>query len=178
MAHRSKLACILGAAMAVVVSGPALAASCADVLNSNRDLSSFAGLVQQSGLRNQLDTARLTVFAPSNAALGRLTYVTQMLAGQSANASPDFPKLQTLVRAHLVSGDHPENEMRGKVDLPTLAGTSIAIDGTTQRGILLTAGARDVNLSGMQVMRDIAVTGAAIKCDNGWVYPIDNALIQ
>ncbi|MBC7799970.1 MAG: fasciclin domain-containing protein [Gemmatimonadaceae bacterium] len=148
------------------------------MLNSTRDLTSFAGLVQQSGLRNQVDTARLTVFAPNNVALSRLSYVTQMLAGQSANSSPDFPKLQTLVRAHLAPGLHPESEMRGKVELPTLAGTSIAIDGTTQRGIILTAGARDVNLSGMQLMRDIAVTGPAIQCDNGWVYPIDNALIQ
>ena len=164
--------------VALLAAGPALAASCADVLNSNRDLTMFAALVQQSGLRNQVATAPLSVFAPNNAALGRLSYVTQMLAGQSANSSPDFPKLQTLVRAHLVEGLHPESDMRGKVELSTLAGTLVSIDGTTQRGILLTAGARDVNLSGMRVMRDVAVTGPAIQCDNGWIYPIDNALIQ
>ena len=101
-----------------------------------------------------------------------------MLASQASNASPDFPKLQTLVRAHLVSGAHPQSEMTGKVELATLAGTSIAIDGTTQRGIMLAAGARDVNLSGMHVMSDVHVTGQAITCDNGVVYPIGNALVQ
>ena len=76
------------------------AASCSDTLVFTPELTRFAGIVQQSGLAPQLSSGTLTVFAPTNAALNGISSVTQMLGGQSANSAPDFPKLQTLVRAH------------------------------------------------------------------------------
>lgn len=170
------------AAVAVAVtlaSAAAHAASCFDTIVSTSQLSRFAGIVQQSGLGPQVMNGALTVFAPTNDALNSISSITQMLSGQSANASPDFPKLQTLVRAHLVSGLHPENAMRGKVTLSTLAGTSLAIDGTGARGITLSSSAPNaVNLSGMRIMSDVHVAGPAIACDNGVIYPVDNALVQ
>lgn len=167
------VAALLGAPLA------AQAASCADTLVSTPELTRFAGIVQQSGLAPQLASSTLTVFAPTNAALNSISSITQMLGGQSANSAPDFPKLQTLVRGHLVSGLHPQSEMRGKVTLSTLAGTSLAIDGTSARNIILSATtASNVNLSGMQLMSNVFVAGPAIACDNGFVYPINNPLIQ
>lgn len=166
---------------AAILAAPlaAQAASCADVLVSTPTLTRFAGIVQQSGLAPQVSNGTLTVFAPTNAALNGISSVTQMLGGQSANSAPDFPKLQTLVRAHLVSGRHPQSEMLGKVTLSTLAGTSIAIDGTGARTIVLSAtAAAGVNLSGMQLMSNVFVAGPAIECDNGFVYPINNPLVQ
>ena len=69
--------------------------------------------------------------------------------------------------------------MRGKVELSTQAGTGLAIDGTGQRGIVLSTVSRNsVNLSGMRIMANVHVAGPAIPCDNGVVYPIDNALVQ
>jgi len=83
------------------------AASCAEALLSNSKLSRFSAIVQQAGLAPQLAAGTLTVFAPTNDALNGISSITQMLGGQSANAQPDFPKLQTLVRAHLVQGAAP-----------------------------------------------------------------------
>ena len=158
---------------------PAGAATCGDVVFSTPTLSTFAGLAQSSGLVPQLQTAPLTIFAPTNDALNKISYVTQMLSSNSSSGAPDFPKLQTLVRAHLVSGSHPASEMRGKLTLPTLAGTSLGIDGTDTRTIVLTtASANSVNLSGMRLMAGVHVAGPAIACDNGVVYPIDKALVQ
>ena len=122
------------------------------MLNSTPQLTSFAAVVQQSGLRPLLGTAPLTIFAPTNDAISHIRSVTQMLEGQGNNQSPDFQKLQLLVRAHLVSGSHPEDQMHGKVELTTQAGTTIAIDGTTQRGIMLTAHESRVNLSGFRTI--------------------------
>ncbi len=159
--------------------GAASAASCAEALLSSPRLSRFSAIVQQAGLAPQLASGTLTVFAPTNDALNSISSITQMLGGQSANAQPDFPKLQTLVRAHLVQGLHPENDMHGKVTLPTLAGTFLAIDGTGQRAITLSASASSgVNLSGTRTMSDVHVAGVVIECDNGIIYPIDNALVQ
>ena len=174
---RSLLAAALGVGGASLV--PAQAASCADVLSSTSDLSHFAELVQDSGLAPQLASGKLTVFAPTNQALSHIATVTQMLAGQGGQAQPDFPKLQTLIRAHLVNGVHPEDQMHGQVTLTTLAGTTLAINGTDVRHIMLSASApSSVNLSGMHLMPGVHVTGPAIACDNGVVYPIDNALVQ
>jgi uncharacterized surface protein with fasciclin (FAS1) repeats len=160
-------------------SSGARAAGCADTLLSTPSLTRFASVVQQAGLASQLTSSTLTVFAPTNGALDGISSITRMLGGQSANSSPDFPKLQTLVRAHLVQGLHPEDGMHGKVTLPTLAGTSLAIDGTGQRAITLSASASSgVNLSGTRTMSDIHVAGPVITCDNGIIYPIDNALVQ
>jgi uncharacterized surface protein with fasciclin (FAS1) repeats len=173
LASATLIAGLLGAA------GAANAASCAEALVSNSKLSRFSAIVQQAGLAPQLATGTLTVFAPTNDALNGISSITQMLGGQSANAQPDFPKLQTLVRAHLVQGLHPENDMHGKVTLSTLAGTSLAIDGTGQRAIMLSASASNgINLSGTHAMSNVHVAGPAIECDNGIIYPIDNALVQ
>ncbi len=61
----------------------------------------------------------------------------------------------------------------------TLAGTSLAIDGTGQRAIMLSASASNgVNLSGTHAVSDVHVAGPVIECDNGIIYPIDNALVQ
>ena len=172
---------LLAATFATMLMGAASAqaATCAGVLLSDARFSNFASLVQTAGLSPQLTNNAITVFAPTNAALNRIATVTQMLSGQSASAQPDFPKLQTLVRAHLVGGAHPEDQMRGKVSLSTLAGTGLAIDGTGQRGITLsTASANSVNLSGMHLTANVHVDGPAIACENGVVYPIDNALVQ
>lgn len=170
---------VLTAIATAVVSGPARAANCADTIVSSPQLTRFAAIMQQSGLAPQLATSNLTVFAPTNGALNGISSITQMLGGQGANQQPDFPKLQVLVRAHLVGGVHPEDGMHGKVELATLAGTSLAIDGTAQRGIMLSASASNaVNLSGSHVARDVHVVGHAITCDNGVIYPIDNALVQ
>lgn len=173
LASATLAAGLLGAA------NSARAAGCAETLFSTPTLTRFGAIVQQAGLAPQLGSGQLTVFAPSNAALNGISSITQMLAGQSANSAPDFPKLQTLVRAHLVQGLHPENDMHGKVTLSTLAGTSLAIDGTGQRAITLSASASNgVNLSGTHTMSDVHVAGPVINCDNGIIYPIDNALVQ
>jgi len=174
---------LLSGAMALGIGvaslAPARAASCANVLGSTPDLGKFAELVQLSGLAPQLASGALTVFAPTNEALGHIATVTQMLEGQGSQGQPDFPKLQTLVRAHLVSGAHPASEMHGQVSLTTLAGTALAINGADQRDILLSSSAPgSVNLSGMHLMPDVHVTGPALTCDNGVVYPISNALVQ
>ena len=173
LASATLIAGLMGAA------GAADAASCAETLISNPKLSRFSAIVQQAGLAPQLASGMLTVFAPTNDALKGISSITQMLGGQSANAAPDFPKLQVLVRAHLVQGLHPENGMHGKVTLSTLAGTSLAIDGTGQRAILLSASASNgVNLSGTHTMSNVHVAGPVIECDNGVIYPVDNALVQ
>lgn len=170
-------ACTLAATGAAT--GAAQAASCADTLVATPQFTRFAAIVQQAGLAPQLATGSLTVFAPTNTALNGIASITQMLGGQSANSQPDFPKLQVLVRAHLVSGLHPENDMRGKVALSTLAGTSLSIDGTGQRAIMLSASApSSVNLSGTHAMSNVHVAGPVVECDNGLIYPIDNALVQ
>ena len=159
--------------------GAASAANCAEALLSNPRLMRFSAIVQQAGLAPQVSSSTLTVFAPTNDALNAISSITQMLGGQSSNAVPDFPKLQILVRAHLVQGLHPERDMHGKVTLSTLAGTSLAIDGTGQRAIMLSASASNgVNLSGTHAVSDVHVAGPAIECDNGIIYPIDNALVQ
>ena len=180
MQHRTARAAAFAAALSsLALAGTARAASCADTLVSTPQFTRFAGIVQQSGLAPQLATGSLTVFAPTNAALDGISSITQMLGGGSNNAQPDFPKLQVLVRAHLVSGLHTENDMRGKVALSTLAGTTLAIDGTGQRAITLSASApASVNLSGTHAMSNVHVAGPAIACDNGLVYPIDSALVQ
>ena len=169
------------AAVAILsgLGGTAQAASCADTITSSPTLTRFAGIIQQAGLAPQLASGQLTVFAPTNDALNSIASITQMIGGQSANAAPDFPKLQVLVRAHLVQGVHPENEMRGKVTLLTLAGTTLAIDGTGQRAITLSATqSNGVNLSGTRMMSNVHVAGPAVACDNGLIYPIDSALVQ
>lgn len=169
----------LTATLACGLAGAAHAASCADTVFSTPRLARFSALAQLSGLAPQLGTATLTVFAPTNDALDRIAAVTQMLAPQSTSRQPDFPKLQTLIRAHLVSGLHPEDQMRGRVQLTTLAGTALAIDGTDRRAILLsTLLLNSVNLSGMRIMADVHVAGSAIACDNGLIYPVDGALVQ
>ena len=176
---RSLLAAALSVGGASLV--PAQAASCADVLSSTSDLSHFAELVELSGLAPQLTSDKLTVFAPTNQALGHIATVTQMLAGGGGRGGggPESSMLQTLVRAHLVSGVHPEDQMHGQVTLTTLAGTTLSINGTDQRNIMLSASApSSVNLSGMHLMPGVHVSGPAITCDNGVVYAIDNALVQ
>lgn len=179
---QSRYLSLISSAVAVIgltATEPAAhAATCADTLTSNPQLTRFTNLVQLSGLAPQLATNTLTVFAPTNAALNDISSVTQMLAGQSSNSSPDFPKLQILVRARLVSGPHPENDMHGKIVLPTLAGISLTVDGTGARAIVLSACALSgVNLSGTHVMSDVHVAGPAIACDSGIIYPVDNALL-
>ena len=181
MQHRIKsvLASITLAAGLSGAASMANAASCAEALVSTPTLTRFSAIVQQSGLAPQLASSQLTVFAPTNAALNSISSITQMLGGQSSSSAPDFPKLQVLVRAHLVQGLHPENDMRGKVNLSTLAGTSLAIDGTGQRAITLSVSASNaVNLSGTHTMSNVHVAGPTIACDNGIIYPVDNALVQ
>lgn len=180
MQHASRRMLAVAALSAgLAANSTARAASCADTLLSNKELARFAALVQAAGLSPQLATGTVTVFAPTNAALGRISGLTQMLAPQSSNGQADYPKLQTLVRAHLVAGLHSENSMHGKVALTTLAGTGLAIDGTGRRSIALsTSSANNVNLSGMKIMSDVHVAGPALECDNGLIYPVDAALVQ
>ncbi len=180
MQHRIKsvLASVTLAA-GLSAAGAASAANCAETLISTPTLTRFSAILQQAGLAPQLGSNQLTVLAPTNDALNSISSITQMLGGQGSNSAPDFPKLQVLVRAHLVQGLHPENDMRGKVNLSTLAGTSLAIDGTGQRAITLSASASNgVNLSGTHTMSNVHVAGPTIACDNGIIYPIDNALVQ
>ena len=173
-------AATLALALGTAYAAPARAANCADTLNATANLTKLAGLVQQSGLAPQLASSQVTVFAPTNQALGRIASLTQMLEGQSGQqAAPDFPKLQPLGRAHVVSGVHPEDQMHGQVTLTTLAGTTLSINGADQRDITLSSSAPgSVNLSGMHLMPGVHVSGRAITCDNGVVYPIDNALVE
>ncbi len=123
MQHRSTgiLASATLTAVLLGTAGAASAASCAEALLSNPRLTRFSAIVQQAGLAPQVSSSMLTVFAPTNDALNAISSITQMLGGQSSNAVPDFPKLQILVRAHLVQGLHPENDMHGKVTLSTEA---------------------------------------------------------
>ena len=176
-----KIKLVYAAAVAglLATGGAARAANCADVITSTPDLSQFSALMQQSGLAQQVATGTLTVFAPTNAALNHISSITQMLRGESSNAQPDFPKLQTLVRAHLVTGVHPQDQMHGKVTLATLAGTSLNIDGTGNRDIMLASKASgNVNLSGTRLNSNVHTVGATLSCDNGVIYPISNALVQ
>ncbi len=98
------------------------------VLTGNKDLSQFAALVEKAGLESELTSkeARLTVFAPNNAAMEKLSSDVLARAKESKDG------LKNLVRYHMINGSVVFSaNIKGRRASPSSAsGDMIGFDGT------------------------------------------------
>jgi uncharacterized surface protein with fasciclin (FAS1) repeats len=142
---------------------PSRAQNAVNVMASDPRLSEWMGLVQTAGLGSAAATNQYTVFAITNDGFDKLNAVWRgMLKAQGANSSPNFQRLQALVRSQAVFGLHPASEFAGKVvTLQSVAGTPIVIDGTVPSAMkttmAYTTGHED---------------GAPLTASNAVIYPI------
>jgi uncharacterized surface protein with fasciclin (FAS1) repeats len=125
---------------------------------SNPLLSTFVSAVKAAGLEDMLSGAKpFTVFAPSNDAFAKMTKsVTEDLFKPESKA-----KLTTLLKRHVLSGEHMASEFAGKsTDIATLDGAKVAING------------KDGHVS----VDAAKVSTANLAASNGVIHVIDTVL--
>lgn len=143
-------ACGGGAKTTVAASGEAVSGgTILDVLRAN-GLTRFLKALQTTGLDKTLESdGPYTIFAPTNAAFA------------AAKLPSDPEQLRQIIANHIVPGMFTSDFLRGvNVKYTTLAGTSIAVDGTGST--IIVGGATVVTLD--------------MGADNGVVSSIDRVL--
>jgi len=108
----------------------------ADTLAGDSRFSEFLDLLTRGGALNDLrQPAPLTLFAPTNAAFsgaaaGQLTILRGQSGGSAGSPSVDREGISTLVRNHLVTGNHLSAEFRGgDHTLTTMNGSMLKVEG-------------------------------------------------
>ncbi len=113
---------------AMAATSPAKPENVMKVLQGNKDLSQFAALVEKAGLESELTSkeARLTVFAPNNAAMEKLPDDVLTRAKESKEG------LKNLVHYHMINGSVVfSTNIKGRRASPSSAsGEMIGFDGT------------------------------------------------
>jgi uncharacterized surface protein with fasciclin (FAS1) repeats len=129
------------------------------VLAKTDSLSTFVGLLKQSGLDEEIEgKGPYTVFAPTNAAFDKLPEATLNTLADEKNAA----QLQKVLSAHIVKGKLSAADLKPGTELTTLAGTKLAV--TARDGAVLIAG--------------VPVAKPDIAAEDGVIHTIDSVLPQ
>lgn len=107
---------------------PAGFTSAMAAIKSNKDLSKFADIIDEAGLEKMFEdkSATMTVFAPTNEALGKAP------SDLMKKARADKEHLQSFVKYHVISGSQVfMNNLKGRKVGPAAAnGEGLLLDGT------------------------------------------------
>jgi transforming growth factor-beta-induced protein len=110
--------------------------------------STLAGLLEQSGLAEQLEAAQpVTIFAPSNEAFAALPQSTLEALSQ------DPTQLQEILLYHVVSGALPSSDITGDTTVTTLAGSDLEI--SVAGGMVMINGTAQVTEPDMMVGENV-----------------------
>ncbi|MEP0765658.1 MAG: fasciclin domain-containing protein [Fimbriimonadia bacterium] len=111
--------------------------------------------VQHAGLTDALSgSGPMTVFAPTDEAFAKLP------AGTVEGLLQDIPKLQAILKFHVVPGRMGSAEVATAREIPTLNGQSISVD--TSNGVRV---------------NDANVVTADIEAENGIIHVIDSVIL-
>jgi uncharacterized surface protein with fasciclin (FAS1) repeats len=125
----------LGAIALSLQADSAQAADIVDMLKDQPQFSTLAKAIESAGLAQALQgEGPYTVFAPTDQAFDQLP--------QGAVESLQEDQLKALLQYHVVEGEaiEAEDALGKEIQLDTLAGDSLAVDGTGQMVMLLPAG--------------------------------------
>jgi uncharacterized surface protein with fasciclin (FAS1) repeats len=137
----------------------AQAATLAETLKSQPDLSTLQKAIDTAGVGNALAAApSITVLAPSNAAFAALPAGTL----DALLAPEGKAQLEALLNRHVVGTAHDVNSLKLRRSVTTLAGNEV-------RPALVRGKLR---LNG-----EVRVSARAIRIDNGYVLVIDQVLV-
>lgn len=131
-----------------------------DIVETAVAAGTFATLVQAvaaAGLVDVLKGGQYTVLAPSDEAFAKLP------AGTVEGLLTDIPKLQAVLKHHVVKGWSNAKTVEGLKTLNTLQGTTLAVKLNKNDNVLSLDSAK--------------VVTADIKCQNGVIHVIDSVLI-
>jgi uncharacterized surface protein with fasciclin (FAS1) repeats len=114
--------CMALPAGAQVGSQQSLANNVLQVADSQGNLKTFTGLVDQAGLRDILSTREeYTIFAPTDDAFKKLN------ADQFNGLTSDKTKLQELLRHHVVKGRYTAKDLASKGSVQALDGSTLRV---------------------------------------------------
>jgi uncharacterized surface protein with fasciclin (FAS1) repeats len=149
----------LTAAVAVPVAAPANAQSATTIVEvaaSDPQFSTLVGLAQKAGLRDTLSSGRLTVFAPTNAALARVPKAT--LDALAANPA----RLRAVLTYHVAQGRLTAANVVRRSRIRTVNGASVRVSVRGRRVFL---------------NRTTRIRKTNIRASNGVVHVIDRVLL-
>lgn len=126
------------------------------MMERNRDLSTFANLLERSGLTRELQRGEYTVFAPTNRAFGMLP------EGRMEMLEDNPQELENLLRNHIVRGSLSTNDLRRRGSVQTLAGQTFEV--TADGGLRVAGG-------GELTMRD------DLEGSNGVIHVVDDVML-
>jgi uncharacterized surface protein with fasciclin (FAS1) repeats len=132
-------------AAAVVATGfgaaalPAHAQNAVTLTATDSSLSQWAHIVQLAGLTQAGQTNTVTVFAITNKGFETVNQAySNALKSPGRTGSPNFQRMQALVRTQAVFGLHPMSDFKFKtVTLTSVAGTPIVVDGSNPAKITI-----------------------------------------
>jgi hypothetical protein len=152
-------AALVAAGIGLALSGPAHAQNAATAMASNPDLTRWTYIVGVSGLKTAAATNAVTVFALTDKGFNDINAVWHgALTTPGASGSPNYQKMQQLVRSQAIMGLHPPSEFAGKkVTLTSVAGTPITVDGTTDGKLMIEMRYAPGEVSGTPMVSDQSV---------------------
>lgn len=178
-----------GAACLALAGAAVPAARAADrdvlgVLAARGTFERFLGLCQRAAVTEDLKApGPFTVFAPTDAAFGRIpAALINELAGTGEH-TPDMVRLRALLLFHVVPGVHRSTGWTNTQELQTLNGAKLRVDvpqGEPMRVLnpknptLYTGG---FGAGGHATNRIAAIEAADLAASNGVVHAIDNVLL-
>ncbi|MCB8882768.1 hypothetical protein ACELLULO517_21160 [Acidisoma cellulosilytica] len=158
---------IVTAGLGLAGQGAAQAQNAATAMASNPDLSQWSYIVGQAGLKMAAATNPVTVFALTDKGFNDINAVWHgALKTPGASGSPNYQKMQQLVRSQAILGLHPPSEFDGKkVTLTSVAGTPITVDGTVQGKLTVEMKYATGAVSGMPMVSDQSVIYPIVASD-------------
>ena len=160
----------------------------ADTLAADPRFVEFLDLLTRGGALNDLrQPAPLTLFAPTNVAFdgapaGQLNIMRGQSGGGGSAATPDREGISTLLRNHLVTGNHLSAEFRGgDHTLTTMNGSMLKVEGG--KTPMLVANTKPALQPGGQAVAGLHVAAvpaqivqADILASNGVIHAVNQIL--
>ena len=144
------------------------------VMASQSQFATWVTILQLSGLAPYARGATpYTAFVPTDAAFDKHPQIRAQLLPTAGSTFPDVTLLISLVRAHVTYGLHPLDGFVGKtVELKSVSGTPIVVDGTNQNAITVTW----QSVQGEKAQGTLS--GQPILASNANIYPIDTVMFR
>ena len=157
-------AAVIAAGIGSVAGVSAYAQNAVTLTNSDSSLTQWAHIVQVAGLTQAGATNTVTVFAITNQGFDSVNKAySNALTSPGASGSPNFQRMQALVKSQAVFGLHPMSDFTEKmVTLTSAAGTPITVDASNPAHITI----KTKYISG-------TITGQPLVSSQAVIYPVD-----
>lgn len=138
---------------------PAQAQNAARAMASDPNLSKWTQIVGMAGLMQGAATNEVTVFAITNEGFDKINGVWRnALSSPGSSGSPNFQRMQQLVRSQAIFGLYPMSTLTlKKTTLTSVAGTPITIDAMNPAHITVTMAHTTATISGNPIVTSQAV---------------------